>query len=252
VKSPRAWTRYLLLAVLAACPLTAHASPDNTLFTTLLRDHVVGNRLDYAGLKKNQARLDAYLDILSVEDPDGLDRDARFAFYLNAYNAWTLKLILTRYPNLDSIKELGTLFSSPWKLKIVRLKQGVLTLDDVEHQILRPTFNDARVHFAVNCASISCPPLRNQPFEPDRLDAQLDDAVRDFINDPKANYLDNDTLYLSKIFDWYAADFGGEQGVIDFVITHAAPDLKNRLQDRRGAIRVKYLDYDWALNDAKP
>lgn len=224
------------------------AGVDHGRYATLLSRHVADGRVDYRGFQQDEAMLDDYLDLLAAVDPDDLSGDAQFAFYVNAYNAWTIKLILSRYPDIRSIKDLGGIFSSPWKQKIARIDGELLTLDQIEHDILRQHFKDPRVHFAVNCASKGCPPLQDQPFTADRLDQQLDRAARNFINDPRFNRLDGDTLRVSKIFDWFAEDF--DKDVIGYFLRYADDALKRALQANRDRIRVDYLDYDWSLNGA--
>ena len=237
----------LTLAVFGMSAVWAAPAVDNSIFADLLGKYVNQGQVDYDGLKREESRLDAYLKILSEVDPDALERDDRFAFYVNAYNAWTVKLILTRYPDLKSIKDLGSLFRSPWKKKIVRIDGNVISLDNVEHDILRPDFKDPRVHFAINCAAFSCPPLRSEPYEGGRIDAQLDDATRSFVNNPNRTYLKDGTLYVSKIFDWFGEDFDNDP--YSFVVEYAEGDLKDRLQAGKGNIGVKYMDYDWTLNN---
>lgn len=219
---------------------------DHDLYATLLSRHVKDGLVDYRGLQDDEAILDQYLDVLAAVDPESLSADHQFAFYANAYNAWTIKLILSRYPHVRSIKELGTLFKSPWKKKIARIDGGLLTLDQIEHDILRKRFKEPRVHFAVNCASTSCPPLQGEPFTGDRLDEQLNRAARAFVNDSRFNRLAGDILWASKIFDWFAQDFNDD--VIGFFIQFADPPLGVLLVKNRARIRVRYLDYDWTLN----
>lgn len=227
--------------------VAAHAAPvDHDLYATLLSRHVKDGLVDYRGIKDDEAILDQYLDVLAAVDPESLSAEHQFAFYANAYNAWTIKLILSRYPDIRSIKELGTLFKSPWKKKIARIDGGLLTLDQIEHDILRKRFKDPRVHFAVNCASKSCPPLQGEPFTGDRLDEQLNRAARAFVNDSRFNRLEGDTLWVSKLFDWFEQDFNDD--VIGYFIQFAHPPLGDPLVKSKGRIRVRYLDYDWALN----
>ena len=165
----------------------------------------------------------------------------------NAYNAWTINLILSRYPDIGSIKELGSLFSSPWKKNIARIDGELLALDQIEHDILRKRFKDPRVHFAVNCASKSCPPLQGEPFAGSHLNDQLNRAARAFINAPQFNRLEGETLWVSKIFDWFSEDFNGD--VVGYFIKFADVPLKDQLEKNKGRIKVKYLDYDWSLNE---
>jgi len=197
-------------------------------------------------LKAEETRLDAYLEGLANIDPDSLPPKERFAFYTNAYNAWTIKLILSGYPGVESIKDLGSLFKSPWKKKIVKLKGGVMTLDHIEHDILRPEFKDPRIHFAVNCASKGCPPLYREPFVGNQLDRQLNEVTRAFINDPEYNRLEGNKLYVSSIFKWFREDFN--DAIIDFFEKYASDDLKRDIQQRKSSLKIKYLDYDWSLN----
>lgn len=217
-------------------------------YSTLLRAHVRNGTVDYAGLKAQEKRLDAYLGILGAADPEDLDPREQMAFFINAYNAWTLKVVLNRYPKITSIKDTGTLFSSPWKVPVVRLMGRVLTLDHLENEILRPRFRDPRVHFALSCASRSCPPLRPEPYEGQRLDAQLDDAARSFINDARFNAVEGKVLRLNKIFDWYADDFGGPKGVLGFVRRYADTRLARELDALGPAPSTASMPYDWGLN----
>jgi hypothetical protein len=237
----------LFAAVVAAIPGWSAVSVDNSIYAELLGKYVHNGQVNYDGLKKEERRLDQYLKVLENVDPDSLSRDEQFAFYANIYNAWTVKLILTGYPDIDSIKDLGSLFKSPWKKKLVRINGKVLTLDNVEHDILRPQFKDARVHFAINCAAYSCPPLLPEPFTAGKLDEQLTDATRSFINNPKRTYLDGNTLYVSKIFKWFAEDFNHDP--YTFVVKYAEGNFKNELEAGKGKIKVKYLNYDWSLNN---
>ena len=242
------WTvAFGLIAALLTTGTGARADAvDQALYGTLLHRHVHNGRVDYSGMQKDEAVMDRYLEQLAGIDPRSLSRDEQFAFYVNAYNAWTIKLVLSRYPNIASIKELGRLFSSPWKRKIARIDGQLLTLDQIEHDILRKRFGDSRVHFAVNCASKGCPPLQAEPFTGARLDDQLNRAARAFINDSRYNRLEGDTLWASKIFDWFSEDF--KEDVIGTFLRFAEPPLKERLEKDSDRIRVKYLDYDWSLN----
>jgi hypothetical protein len=213
----------------------ADAPPvDNRIYAELLTKYVANGHVDYAGFKRDEARMER------------LPREEQFAFYINAYNAWTIKLILTGYPGVKSIKDLGSLFQSPWKKEFVRIHGKTLTLDDIEHGILRPRFKDPRVHFAIVCASKSCPPLTAEPYLGAVLDAQLNRSTRDFLNTP-ANYrLDRNTFWVSSIFKWFAEDFNKD--VVGFYLRFAQGELKQKLQAGRDRIDVNYLDYDWSLN----
>lgn len=236
-----------LYAGFMSVPLSAAAeSVDNSIFAQLLSNYVKNGMVDYQGFKNKEKKLDAYLDVLAAVDPETLSRDDRFAFYINAYNAWTIKLILSGYPGVESIKELGSFFRSPWKKKICRINGKMLSLDEIEHDILRPTFKDPRVHFAVNCASKGCPKLISVPYEGNMLDAQLNAVARAFINNSEKNYLNGNTLHVSSIFKWFAEDF--DHDIPAFLKKYAGDELKKQLLQESGDINVSYLDYDWSLN----
>lgn len=218
---------------------------EDGLYGELLEKYVKDGVVDYRGLKNEEGKLDQYLDLLDQANPDELPRNEQLALYINAYNAYTLKLILKNYP-VDSIKDIGGWFKGPWKISFCKIGGKTSTLDEIEHEIIRPRFKDPRVHFAVNCASKSCPPLISEPYQGSILDQQLDANTRGFLNDPERNRLEGNTLYVSKIFKWFGEDFGGD--VVGFFLKYAGGDLKNRLSAKRDQIKIEYLHYDWRLN----
>ena len=219
---------------------------DSSIYAGLLGKYVKDGVVDYEGFKSEEVKLDQYLKVLEKTDTKTLSRNEQFAFYVNAYNAWTIKLILSGYPGIKSIKDLGSLFKSPWKKKICRIDGEIIALDDIEHNILRPRFKDPRVHFAINCAAKSCPPVRSEPYRGGDLDQQLDEMTRAFINDLESNRLEGHTLYVSSIFKWFAEDFNKD--IVGFFLKYAKGDLKEQLEVNKEKIKVKYLDYDWSLN----
>ncbi len=219
---------------------------DNSVYSGLLAKYVKDGKVNYAGFKADEDKLDRYLKVLENVNSEGLSRNEQFAFYTNAYNAWTIKLILKGYPGVKSIKDLGSLFKSPWKKKIVRIDGKVITLDDIEHKILRPRYKDPRVHFAINCAAKSCPPLRPEPFRGNILDRQLDDSTRAFVNNPKSYRFEGNNLFVSRIFKWFSEDFNND--ALGFFIKYATGDLRKKLEAKSGKISVQYLEYDWSLN----
>jgi hypothetical protein len=227
-------------------PCRAETVVDNHIYAEMLKKYVKNGVVDYQGFKSEEVKLDKYLQVLENINTGSLSRNEQFAFYINAYNAWTIKLILSGYPGVKSIKDLGGWFSSPWKKKLCRIDGELITLDDIEHNILRPRFRDPRVHFAINCAAKSCPPLRGEPYSGGSLDQQLDDSAQAFINDPKSNRLEGHELYVSKIFYWFGEDFNDD--VMGFFLKYAKGDLKKQLESKRGEIQIEYLDYDWSLN----
>lgn len=237
---------FFCILMLLAQPAMSVPTVDHKLYAELLKAHVSNEVVDYQGFKKDEAKLDRYLEILAKTDTRTLSRNEQFAFYINAYNAWTIKLILSGYPGIKSIKDLGTFFKSPWKKKIARIDGKVVTLDNIEHDILRPRFKDPRIHFAVNCASRSCPPLMSKPYQGDVLDQQLTRITEKFINEPERNRLKGNTLYVSRIFDWYADDFNGD--IVAFFLKYAKGNTLKMLKENRSGIDVEYLDYDWSLN----
>jgi len=252
----------------------AHAQAldhSHAAWTALLKKHVVvlrggqASQVRYAGFAADRAALKSYLDALSgvgAASFDAYTKAQQQAFLINAYNAFTVELILTRYPKLESIKDLGTLLQSPWKPKWVPLLGTKVSLDDIEHEMLRKRgrFDDPRVHFGVNCASIGCPALREEAFVAHRLDAQLDQQTLRFLSDRTRNRYDvpRGRLEVSKIFDWFGDDFRlGHRGVSSlpaFMARYAdvlADAGADRERIRTQKLDIGFLDYDWALNDAR-
>jgi hypothetical protein len=162
------------------------------------------------------------------------------------YNAFTLKLILTEYPEIESIRDIGGFFSSPWKRKFITINGREMHLDNVEKDVLIPVFRDPRLHFAINCASKSCPPLISVPYEGESLEVQLQENAVAFINDERFNVLEGNTMWLSSIFKWYNDDFSDEP--LAYVTQYAKGELQTRLKNPAKGVRVKYLKYDWSMN----
>ncbi|MFA7555907.1 MAG: DUF547 domain-containing protein [Spongiibacteraceae bacterium] len=176
---------------------------------------------------------------------------------INAYNAWTVELILTAWPDIQSIKELGSWLSSPWSKEFVSLLSKMRSLDDVEHNLIRGSgrYNDPRIHFAVNCASIGCPALRAEAYAGNKLDQQLDEQTTVFLSDRNRNRIENTTIKLSSIFKWYREDFEkgwkGFNHLEDFLLAHTevigiSTSLVEKL--KKGNANIEFLDYDWRLN----
>ncbi len=228
-----------LLAVLILIPIhaVAHTAVDNSIWAGLLKKHVKGHTVSYKGFQQDESLLDKYLDILSQVKVDALSDHDRFAFYINVYNASTVKHILSKYPDIKSIKEIGGIFQSPWKIKFIPINGRTVSLDHIEHDILRPGFKDPRVHFAVNCASKSCPPLLDEPYEGDNLNDQLDNQTRLFINDRQQTYINGNTLYVSKIFKWFGKDF--TLGVAGFVKSFADKEFKQKIEKAGNTLSLK-------------
>lgn len=258
-----------LLTCVAPC---AAFDQQHAAWTSLLSQQVQWNAagtattVDYDGMLRNREQLKAYLTELSAvtrAEFDSWPQAQRRAFLINAYNALTVELILTRYPKLKSIRDLGSLFSSPWKQRFFTLFGEEQSLDGIEHGLLRGAadFDDPRIHFAVNCASIGCPALRPEAYVAAALDAQLEDQTRRFFSDRTRNRFDpaTGTLYLSSILDWYAEDFErpfrGGASVGAFVARFAEPlgiDAATAQHLVAGDIEIEFLDYDWSLNRKAP
>ena len=265
--------RLAVALLLWTCATSATAfDPQHAAWTSLLAQHVQWNAagsattVDYDGLLQDHAPLKAYLTELSSVSRANFDawpQAQRRAFLINAYNAYTVELILTRYPKLQSIRDLGSLFSSPWKQSFFTLLGEKQSLDGIEHGLIRGAadYDDPRIHFAVNCASIGCPALRPEAYRAEVLDAQLEDQTRRFFGDRTRNRFDatSATLYLSSILDWYAEDFerafrvGASVGA--FVARYAEQlgiDAPAARRLAAGEIDIEFLDYDWSLNRKTP
>ena len=255
----------LILALLASA---SHAElPDHREWDNLLKKHVTllrggqASEVDYGGMARDREVLREYRERMSQVSLAEFDLSSpadQLAFLINAYNAWTVELILTEYPNLESIKDLGNLFRSPWGREFVVLLGKTRSLDDIEHKLIRGSgrYQDPRIHFAVNCASIGCPALRNEAYRGTELDAQLQDQMQLFFSDRARNRKDGGYLQVSSIFKWYREDFEkgwmGFESLQQFFSQHGAllgltDDDIDRLNT--GQIEIEYLDYDWRLND---
>lgn len=235
-------------------------------FTALLSEHVVtinegaSTQVDYAGFLTSKQSLDTYLSTLASVSRatfDAWDSNTQLAFLINAYNAYTINLILTRYPDLGSIRDLGGFFSSPWKQKVAPLLGDTRTLDEIEHTMIRGgnKYNEPRIHFAVNCASVGCPALREEAYLGSMLESQLHEQTVRFLSDASRNYMKGETLYISKIFDWYGDDFAtgwkGAGSLNAFLLLYK--DALNLTESQQKQLAddeadVEFLDYNWSLN----
>ena len=229
-------------------------------WSAVLKKHVKGDRFDYAALKKDPVALDKYLvklGAVTAKELKGWNEDERMAFWINAYNANVVKLVADNYP-LESIRDIGSVFSKVWNKEFIRMKalhpsgkEKKLSLDDIEHKILRPRFKDARVHAAVNCASDSCPALRAEAFVAKRLDAQLDEQVRAWLADESRNKFDvaGSKLQISSLFDWFEDDFVRDgKSVSGWIAKYARKDVAAAITAGK-KFKISYLDYSWKLNE---
>lgn len=226
-------------------PPVKPASFDHSTFDGLLKRFARPDlgRVDYAGLAGERAKLDAYVVSLAHAPLARLPIREREALLINAYNAFTLTLILDHYPGVASIKDLD----APWKTKRYQLASETVSLDDIEHGLLRPTYKDPRIHFAVNCASIGCPPLADHAYVGARLDTQLDEAARATLGNPRYARVEGGKLFVTSLLNWYGDDFVAPDwtphatSIVEFV--------RRYRDDVPPEATVEFLDYDWRLND---
>ncbi|HEX5678595.1 MAG TPA: DUF547 domain-containing protein, partial [Alcanivorax sp.] len=256
------------LAGLLVVSLGGLAAPalafDHQQWDRLLDKHVswrrdgVASAVDYDGMADDAAGLNQYLQRLSdvdMETFDDFSDDQKLAFLINAYNAFTVKLILKQESRPDSIRDIGSIFSGPWSQRFFTLLGKERTLDELEHQMIRgnPALMDPRIHFAVNCASVGCPALRPEAYTGEKLDAQLADSTRRFLSDRRRNRYDADSevLRVSSIFDWYEEDFEDSAGSLgDYLLQYAdilALPPRTRRGLEAGDLPIRFLDYDWSL-----
>jgi hypothetical protein len=264
---------YLLAAVLMMGSSTAIAfDHQHQLFTKVLKDVVKlsankkQTRVDYEQLFAQPEQLNQYLAQLSsvkISEYELWAKDQQLSFLINAYNGFTLQLIMQNYAKFqagkaESIKDLGSFFFSPWKQSFFTLLGEERHLDNIEHDMIREWFERPRIHAALVCAAVSCPPLRNQAFVADKLQQQLHDQMAQFLSDDQRNTINlkDNRLYLSSIFKWYGNDFEkGQQGFFDLrdLIKKYQADMADDTQQltwlQKQTFSIRYLDYDWRLND---
>jgi len=252
----------LLIGCLCISNISSAQSVDHrhSLWAAVLRDHVQvtgpKSTVDYRAIKDDPTNLDRYLTQLKAitkAEYSQFSKEEKLAFLINAYNAFTVKLIVDHYP-VTSIKKIGGWFSSPWKISFFKLLGTPQTLDGLEHDMLRKNFSEARIHFALVCASRGCPALRSKPFTADTLDQELEAAARTFLSDATRNRFDAEgkILYLSKIFDWFSSDFTKGYGSVPaFVATRLSGEPEVVSQVLSPGTKIKFLNYDWSLNSAE-
>lgn len=238
-----------LAASAAASHPAATPAVDHSGYDRLLKKCVNAKGfVNYKGLKADEAVLNQYLALLSKNPPAASWTKAeQMAFWINAYNAFTLRLILDHYP-LKSIKDIGSkikipLVNTPWAIRFFSIGGERMSLDNIEHNILRKKFDDPRIHFALVCASISCPALRNESYTPAKLESQLEDQGRDFLNNPVKNNISKSSAQLSRYFEWYRSDWtNGKQSVVQWVNKYSTTKIDAKTP-------VSYLEYNWNLNE---
>ena len=223
----------------------------HSTFDELLKKYVDRNgNVNYAGLLMEKSKLDSYLKTLEVTPPNEANwsKNEQLAYWINAYNAFTIQLILKHYP-IKSIKDIGTkiqipFINTPWDVKFITINGKKYDLNNIEHGILRKNYDEPRIHFAIVCASFSCPKLRAEAYTGDKLDMQLTEQAKEFLGDPARNQISKSEVKLSKIFSWFKGDFTKNGSLIDFLNRYSSVQISQKA-------RVSHLDYDWSLNEQK-
>lgn len=219
------------------------------IWDQLLKKHVGDNgKINYKGFIKDTTKLNQYIELISSHYPNDQywSREQQMAYWINAYNAFTVQLVIRHYP-VKSIKDIGSKFqvtfiNTVWDIKFINIEGDKMDLNNIEHGILRKKFRDPRIHFAINCASNSCPQLRNEAFDPEKLDKQLEEQAIAFINDPSKNIIRADGIKISKIFSWFKGDFTRSSSLIDFLNTYSKVKINAK-------VKIDYVKYDWELNE---
>ena len=276
----------VLIFLWAMLPVTANAAPDadlwpdwqvhddtndaminHSVWQAILDHHLVlvspgVTAFDYASAKTaSRAQLHEYLTAMQAIEIDGYSRDQQMAFWINLYNAQTVAVVLDHYP-VDSIRDIdispglfatGLFVTGPWDKKILVIEGRQLSLNDIEHRILRPIWRDPRIHYALNCASVGCPALATSAYDADEIEEQLDKAALAFIRDERAVQLasDGSEVELSSLFDWYRSDFGDSDAAFsDHLVRYAGLEFATWLSVHGDDLPISGYHYDWSLNDS--
>lgn len=228
----------LLIAVFTLSQVNAQTS----IFNDLLQKHVTKvGIVDYKSFKNDESKLDSFISYLEKTSPDNSwSENKQKAFWINAYNAYTIKLILENYP-LKSIMDIKQKGKTAWKIPFAKVGGKTYTLDHIEHKILREKLFDPKIHVGVNCASGSCPKLGNMAFTEENVEAELTQLMKDFVNDASRNKLSKKKIQISSIFDWFKGDFTKNGSVIDYLNKYSETEIKSNA-------KINYLKYDWSLN----
>ncbi len=245
--------KFILTILLLAINQLSYAQvkpPSHELYHQLLKKHVANDgKVNYKGFAKDSVTLNQYLDLLSKTPPDEKtwSRNEYMAYWINAYNAFTIKLILKYYP-VKSIKDIGSsiqipFVNTPWDIKFIRIGKNKMDLNNIEHGILRKKFSDPRIHMVLVCASKSCPALLNEAYQPNRLDAQMDKQAKVFLADSFRNKVSATKPELSMLFKWYSMDFNKNGGSVRTFVNQYAPVAI------KPEAKITYLDYNWELNE---
>lgn len=246
-----AFVLFFVVGLFGSCtatPTSTAAPVDHSAWDKLLKKHVNDKGfVNYTAFKKDYDELKKYLDMLSASAPNNKwTKEEQLAYWINAYNAFTVQLILDHYPGISTIKDIGSKIKIPfvsdaWTVNFIVIGGKKMNLNDIEHGIIRKKFDEPRIHFALVCAAKSCPPLRNEAFTADQLDKQLDEQGRDFMNDKAKNNIRKDKAELSKILTWYGGDFTKKMPMVEWVNKYSTVKIDSKTP-------ISYLDYDWDLN----
>lgn len=236
----------LLCLLLSGIFLLAQKAPSHQQWDKLLKEYVTTDgRVNYKSLQKDKASLDDYLKTLSNNAPQSSwSENEKKAYWINAYNAFTISLVLQHYP-VKSIKDIGGSIykiNTAWDIKFITIGGKKYDLNNIEHRILRKEFDDPRIHFAIVCASMSCPLLRNEAYTATELNVQLESAGKAFLNDKTKNSITAGKAQLSKYFSWYKGDFTKKGTLIEFINKYSQIKLNENA-------KIDYLDYNWSLNE---
>lgn len=240
-----------ILTILFSISLSAQDGVSHKSYDELLQKYVDDKGMvNYKGLKGERSKLRTYLTMLENNAPKkSWTRDQKLAYWINAYNAFTLELILEHYP-VKSIKDIGSTIKIPfvstaWDIKFIKIGDEEFDLNNIEHGIIRKEFNEPRIHFALVCAAVSCPKLQSRAYEPEKLDEQLTKAAKDFLGNPDKNEIKSSSqATLSKLFNWYGGDFNNNGSLIEY-INQYSPTMLSKDAD------IDWKDYNWALNEQK-
>ncbi|UOB18758.1 DUF547 domain-containing protein [Abyssalbus ytuae] len=229
---------FALFFFLLLSALTHAQNFDHSEWDVFLKKHVdVSGKVNYKAIREDDKELKSYLNqFIKVPPENSWNKNEKLAYWINAYNAFTIKLIVDNYP-LSSIKDID----SPWDKKFIPINGRLISLNYIEHEILRK-MNEPRIHFAINCASFSCPRLLNEAYIPSKIEDQLNKVTSGFINNPSKNIVSEESVTLSKIFNWFKKDFETNGGVINFINEYSLIKISKN-------VKVTYFKYDWKLNE---
>ncbi len=235
-----------LVCFFIAASMFAQKAPSHQQWDKLLKKHVnSAGMVNYKGFQKDKTELDAYLKTLSDNAPQkSWNQNDQEAYWINAYNAYTVSLILQHYP-VKSIKDIGGSIykiNTAWDIRFIKIGGETYDLNNIEHKMLRRKFDDPRIHFAIVCASMSCARLRNEAYTGEKLNTQLEDQGKDFLNDKAKNKISTDKAELSKYFSWYQGDFTKNGSLRDFINKYSQTKINANT-------KISYLDYNWSLNE---